>query len=345
MISAANIAMQGLIKAGAAGLLPLLFLWSCDFNKEPSRMSGETMGTRWHVSAELPPAQTPEKLTVVIQQALDRVNLSMSTYLPASDLGRFNRAPVMQWVDIGPDTYEVTRVALQVAFETEFAFNPAVAELVDLWGFGPTRAPDKVPTDSQIVAALEHTQLENLEFDQTKPALRKRAALQLDYSAIAKGYAVDLVALRLDQALVRNYMIEVGGEVRTMGRHPNGRPWRIGIEAPQLGQGNPVAAIELTNESVATSGDYRNYREIDGVRYSHTIDPVSGHPVTHHLASVTVVAPTAVVADAYATALSVMGPEKGMAFAEFQALPVYMLVKQGDGFNAVYSTAFEPYRK
>ena len=302
------------------------------------------MGTRWHVSAELPTAQSPEKLTVVIQQALDRVNQSMSTYLVDSDLGEFNRAPELQWVDIGPDTYQVTRVALQVALETEFAFNPAVAELVDLWGFGPAQAPDKVPTDSQISAALAHTQLENLEFDQIKPALRKRAPLQLDYSAIAKGYAVDLVALRLEQALVRNYMVEVGGEVRTMGRHPNGRPWRVGIETPDLGQGNPIAAIELANEAVATSGDYRNYREVDGVRYSHTIDPVSGHPVTHNLASVTVVAPTAVFADAYATAISVMGPEKGLAFAEDQALPVYMLVKQGDEFTAVYSSAFEPYR-
>ncbi len=326
-------------------LLPLLFLLSCDFHKEPARMSGETMGTRWHVSAELPRAQSPEKLTAVIQQALDRVNQSMSTYLVDSDLGKFNRAPELQWVDIGPDTYEVTRVALQVALETENAFNPAVAELVDLWGFGPTSVPDQVPTDSQIVAALAHAQLDNLEFDQIKPALRKRSAMQLDFSAIAKGYAVDLVALRLDQALVRNYMIEVGGEVRTMGRHPNGRPWRIGIEAPQpAGRGNAIAAIELLNEAVATSGDYRNYREVDGVRYSHTIDPVSGYPVTHNLASVTVVAPTAVFADAYATAISVMGPERGLAFAEFQALPVYMLVKQGDGFKAVFSSAFEPYR-
>jgi FAD:protein FMN transferase len=307
-------------------------------------MSGETMGTRWHVSAELPTAQSPEKLTAVIQLALDRVNQSMSTYLADSDLGKFNRAPELQWVDIGPDTYEVTRVALQVAQETENAFNPAVAELVDLWGFGPTSVPDKVPTDSQIVAALAHAQLDNLEFDQIKPALRKRSALQLDFSAIAKGYAVDLVALRLDQALVRNYMIEVGGEVRTMGRHPNGRPWRIGIETPQLAQGKAIAAIELVNESVATSGDYRNYREVDGVRYSHTIDPASGYPVTHKLASVTVVAPTAVFADAYATAISVMGPERGLAFAEFQALPVFMLVKQGDEFKAVYSSAFEPYR-
>lgn len=337
--------MRGPLKAGAAGLLPLLLLWSCSSNKEPTRMSGETMGTRWHVSVELPLSQTPAQLTSAVQQVLDRVNQSMSTYLANSDLGKFNSAPVQQWVVIGPDTYEVTRVALQVAQETDNAFNPAVGELVDLWGFGPTSVPDtKMPTESQVVAALAHTRLDNLEVDELVPALRKRAVLQLDYSAIAKGYAVDLVALKLDEARVSNYMIEVGGEVRTMGRHPNGRPWRIGIETPQVAQGNAIAALELENEAVATSGDYRNYREVDGERYSHTIDPASGYPVTHKLASVTVVAPTAVLADAYATAINVMGPDRGLAFAESRALPVFMLVKQDGEFEAVYSSAFEPYR-
>ena len=137
-----------------------------------------------------------------------------------------------------------------MALETEFAFNPAVAgNWWTLWGFGPAQAPDKVPTDSQIAAALAHTQLENLEFDpgiQARSAQARATAIGL-LPAIAKGYAVDLVALRLEQALVRNYMVEVGGEVRTMGRHPNGRPWRVGLETPDLGQGNPIAAIELAN--------------------------------------------------------------------------------------------------
>ncbi len=335
--------MPGLLKAGVAVLLPFLLLLSCTFHEEPVRLSGDTMGTRWHVSAELPASHGPEQLKDLVQRELDSVNESMSTYRDDSDLGRFNRAPVLEWVTISPATFEVTEVALRVSRETDNAFNPAVAELVDLWGFGPSARDGNVPTSVQIGVALEATQLDRLDLDPAGPALRKRAALQLDYSAIAKGYGVDRVAAVLEQAGVRNFMVEVGGEVRTRGAHPDGRPWRIGIEVPQMVQGEAIAALEPNDEAVATSGNYRNYREVDGVRYSHTIDPANGYPVTHNLASVTVVAPTAVVADAYATAISVMGPDEGMAFAESRALPVYMLVKKDSGFEVRHSSAFAPY--
>lgn len=324
-------------------LLSLLLFVACSREIELTRLSGETMGTTWHVSLRVPVEHTPEQLAETVQQALDRVNASMSTYRPDSDLGRFNQSPTMQWIDISPDTFEVTRIALQVARETDNAFNPAVAELVDLWGFGPTDREGVLPSAAQIATALADSQLDNLEFDQVKPAMRKLAPMQLDYSAIAKGYGVDLVALRMEQAGVRDYMIEVGGEVRTAGRHSSARPWRIGIERPQLAQGDAIAAIALGSEAVATSGDYRNYREVDGVRFAHTIDPVTGYPVVHTLASVTVIAPTATLADAYATAINVMGPERGLEFAEEMALPVYMLVKEEQGFAALMSAAFAPY--
>ncbi len=324
-------------------LLPLLFLAACAFDEEPVRLSGETMGTRWHVSTEQPAGLSTAQLKELIQRQLDSVNESMSTYRDDSDLGRFNTAPPYQWVDITAATHEVTTIALQVSRETDNAFNPAVAELVDLWGFGPTDRKGDVPTGGQIAAALETTRLDRLEIDPARPALRKRGTLQLDYSAIAKGYGVDLVTEALDAAGIRHFMVEVGGEVRTRGRHPGGRPWRIGIETPQMVQGEAIAAVEPRDEAVATSGDYRNYREIEGVRYSHTIDPGTGYPVTHTLASVTVLAPTAVLADAYATAISVMGPERGMAFAQSRALPVYMVVKTEAGFETRHSQAFASY--
>jgi thiamine biosynthesis lipoprotein len=288
--------------------------------------------------------QTSAQLTAVIQRALDQVDASMSTYQAQSDLGRFNRAAPGQWVSISRQTLEVTRIAMQVAAQSNYAFNPAVAALVDLWGFGPTEnSAQSAPDAAQIEAAQAAGRLQNLEIDESTPALRKRSAMSLDYSAIAKGYGVDRVALALEQAGIYDFMVEVGGEVRTAGLHPEGRPWRIGIERPHLQQGQAVLAITLADEAVATSGDYRNYRELDGRRYSHTIDPATGYPVSHQLASVTVLAPTAVLADAYATAITVMGPERGLLFAERMALPVYMLVKQGEGFTAIHSSAFERY--
>lgn len=345
MISAARPGFLANYKARVALLLSLLFLWSCS-QQQPGvvQLSGETMGTSWHVSAGIASQANSEQLTELVQRALDQVNDAMSTYQAQSDLGRFNRAVPGQWVPISRQTLEVTLIALQVALQSDNAFNPAVAALVDLWGFGPTGSKGQgAPTAIQIEAAMAASQLQQLEIDETVPALRKQSAMSLDYSAIAKGYGVDQVAQQLERAGIHNYMVEVGGEVRTAGEHPEGRPWRIGIERPQLLQGQAVLAIALGDEAVATSGDYRNYRELDGRRYSHTIDPATGYPVSHRLASATVLAPTAVLADAYATAITVMGPERGLAFAESMALPVYLLVKQGDGFEARHSSAFERY--
>ena len=345
MILAARAAVWEHYAARVALLLSLLFLGSCN---QPQtvvvKLSGETMATSWHVTAGTVPGLKAQQLQALVQQALDQVNDAMSTYQPQSDLSRFNRAAPGQWVTISPQTLEVTQIALRVALQSGNAFNPAVAALVDLWGFGPSdRTGQAVPTASEIAAALAAGQLQGLQVDESVPALRKASAMSLDYSAIAKGYGVDQVAQQLQRVGVSNYMVEVGGEVRTSGKHPEGRPWRIGIERPQLLQGQPVLAVALGNEAVATSGDYRNYRELDGRRYSHTIDPTTGHPVSHRLASATVLAPTAVLADAYATAITVMGPERGLAFAESMALPVYLLVKQGEGFEARHSSAFERY--
>ncbi len=343
MILAAN--LPGILYplARTACLFSLLFLGACGEQSVLVELSGETMGTRWHVSVATSADKPSEQLTALIQDTLDQVDAGMSTYRPDSDLGRFNRAAPGQWVTISPQTLDVTGIALRVAEQTGNAFNPAVATLVDLWGFGPGELGASVPDEAQIEAALSTTRLDQLELDSTVPALRKLSPMQLDYSAIAKGYGTDQVAVQLERAGLHDFLVEVGGEVRTAGEHPRGRPWRVGIERPQRVQGRAIAALSLADEAVATSGDYRNYREVDGRRYSHTIDPATGYPVSHRLASVTVLAPTAVLADAYATAINVMGPVAGLAFAEKMALPVYLLVKQQEGFEVLYSSAFEPY--
>jgi thiamine biosynthesis lipoprotein len=172
--------------------------------------------------------------------------------------------------------------------------------------------------------------------------ISKTSPVRLDLSAVAKGYAVDLVADLLEMLALPDYLVEVGGEMRLGGSNSQGKPWRIAVEQPSVIP-QVQRIIELGDVAMATSGDYRNYFEVDGVRYSHTIDPRTGRPITHSLASVTVLAPTCAEADAWATALSVMGEEQGLAVAEQLNLPVYMLVKSENGFKAVSSLAFDPY--
>lgn len=328
-----------------AWLLSFLFALGCTpATEEAIPLAGNTMGTTWYASVVPPTNIEAEQLVSLLQAALDQVDASMSTYRDDSDLGRFNAAQIGECIAISEDTLNVTQIALKVAEQSHNAFNPAVASLTNLWGFGPAAATATArPSTAAIEAAMKSTDLNHLELSIPDSRLCKRGPVQLDYSAIAKGYGTDRAAEVLEEAGINNYMVEVGGEVRTAGHHPAGRAWRIGIERPQLTRGAAIAAISLVNEAVATSGDYRNYREMDGVRYSHTIDPASGVPIAHALASVTVVAPTAVLADAYATAINVMGPEEGLGFAESMSLPVYLLLKDGEGFEARFSSAFEPY--
>lgn len=343
MILVVNSSRNAIKKARAVGLLSLLFFLGCSHEPDVLEFSGATMGTRWHVTLVTLNGQKPEDLQAGIQSALDSVDSAMSTYQHDSDLSRFNRAVPGQWVGISAQTLAVTQVALRVAEQTDNAFNPAVAELVELWGFGAQEQGATIPGVEQVEAALAQTRLQRLELDASAPALRKLAPLKLDYSAIAKGYGADQAAESLERAGIGNYLVEVGGEVRCAGARADGNPWRVGIERPQLLRGEAYAAITLSNEAVATSGDYRNYREVGGQRFSHTLDPATGYPVSHPLASVSVIAPTAVLADAYATAIAVMGPVHGLVFAEALSLPVYMLVRDGAEFIAVASSEFEDY--
>jgi thiamine biosynthesis lipoprotein len=211
---------------------------------------------------------------------------------------------------------------------------------VDLWGFGPVTTDNVVPSDEQINTALteigyQHVRLADDRLSKTQP-------LRLDLSAVAKGYAVDQIADMLEMLALPDYLVEVGGEMRLSGSNPKGQPWRIAVEQPSLIP-QVQQVIEVADTSMATSGDYRNYFESDGVRYSHSIDPRTGRPVSHGLASVTVLAATCAEADAWATALTILGEEQGMLLAEQLELAVYMLVKADEGFEALSSSAFAPY--
>ena len=225
---------------------------------------------------------------------------------------------------------------------TDGAFDITVGPLVNLWGFGPGDSIAEPPSDAEIRALLDSVGHQHLQADCEQPALRKALpGLVLDMSAFGKGYAADAVGDQLDAKGYANYLVEVGGELRVRGHNARGEKWAIGIEAPLVDQRRPYAVVRLTDTAVATSGDYRNYFEADGTRYSHTIDTRTGRPITHSLASVTVVDPRGYRADALATALLVLGPEQGMQLATRENLAVLFLLRGESGFDEQASPAFE----
>lgn len=296
--------------------------------------TGRAMGTSYAVTADCPagiPAQT-------VAAVLARVDSRMSTYRPESELMRFNGAPTGVWVDVSAELVDVVVAAKVVAEETGGAFDPTVGPLVAVWGFGAS-ASRAAPTDADIRAARERVGHRHVRTRRSPPALAKDRPLAMDLSGIAKGHAVDGMADALDAAGCRAYLAELGGEIRARGLSPSGGPWRLGIDAPSDGRLDEV--VVLRRGGVATSGDYRQFRERDGRRESHIVDPRSGHPIDHRLASVTVVAPTARAADAYATALMVLGERDGRRFAEEAGLAAVFIVRAGDGFEVMRSVAME----
>lgn len=330
----------------AVWLLALVFmLQACTPGPEVWRFKGPVMGTSFHVTIVSPPAAL-ERTAVQngVAAALVEVDREMSTFKADSDVSRFNRAAPGEWVAVSPGTAAVVAKALEVHALSGGAFDITVSPLVDLWGFGAgSHASARLPTDDEIASATAHVGSKELGVRLDEPALIKHAERQIDLSAIAKGYGVDRAAQWLQAQGIDNYMVEVGGEVRAAGRNPTGHAWRIGIEAPGTANDTVITAVALRDKAVATSGDYRNYFERDGKRYSHTIDPATGRPISHDLASVTVIADDCMSADAFATAIDVLGPEKGLELAERQGLPVYLLIRVGDGFEAHHNSAFEPF--
>ena len=276
-----------------------------------------------------------------VKAALDEVNQRMSTWLDDSELSRFNASASTDWQPVSASLCKLIERALAISADTAGAFDVTVLPLVDLWGFGADGGVAGVPSAADVDAVRQRTGYPKLAADCDAPALRKaRSDLEVDLSAIAKGYGVDRVADRLDALGFGNYLVEVGGELRVRGTKTSGAPWRIGLERPEAGIPAVQTGLELRDTSVATSGDYRNYYEVDGERYSHTIDPTTGAPVRHTTASVTVLAPLAVEADALATALLVMGAEEGLSFAEARGIAALFLDRRGSEIHARPTPAF-----
>jgi len=302
------------------------------------------MGTYYRITARCPDVGR-ETLSAEVERTLTTVNGQMSTYLETSELSSFNQAPVDVWLPASAELRMVIRTAQEISALSGGAFDVTVGPLVNLWGFGPDGTILHAPSPDAVEEARQRVGSRFLELDDARGELRKQRALYVDLSAIAKGYGVDQVAGRLETLGCTDALVDVGGEVAGHGHAPSGHPWRIGIEVPDPETFGAVQKIiPIGDMALATSGDYRNFLDLDdGRRVSHTVDPRTGSPVTHDLASVTVLHRSTMWADGLATALNVLGPEAGPALAEREGLAATFLIRRADGFEERYTSAMRNY--
>lgn len=321
------------------------FVSACTEQHKVMSLAGNTMGTTYHIKVvpnELMP--TAQLLQAEIDLALEQVNDQMSTYRTQSEISRFNSLPLEQSVEVSADTIKVVKEGVRLHYITDKALDITLGPLVNLWGFGPDKRPTKIPSQAEIAAAKAKTGIHELAIDGQR-LVKHNAHLYLDLSSIAKGFGVDKVAGILNKYQTSGYLVEIGGELRIKGTKADGSPWRVAIEKP-TDEGIAVQqVIEPGTMSMATSGDYRNYYEEEGQRFTHIIDPRNGLPIHHKLASVTVLHEECMTADGFATAMMVLGTEASLALAKKEHLAIMLIEKQAEGFKVYYSDAFKPFVK
>ncbi|HEV8076753.1 MAG TPA: FAD:protein FMN transferase [Marinobacter sp.] len=345
--------LLSMVKPARAAVVSVFFalamaaLAGCSFKPEQQvwEISGPIFGTRYHISVVMEDNQARlQQLASGIDQALEGVDAAMSTWREDSELSRFNARPDQSgWTDLSAPLHTVLREAEAVSVLTQGAFDITIGPVVNLWGFGPNARPDTVPDDAMLAQVLSSTGHDKIELRNQPPGLRTSEQQYLDLSAIAKGYGVDEVARYLAAEGVSGYLVEIGGEVSVAGRKPDGSAWRLAIETPGEEAEQVNRVIALDNGALATSGDYRNYYEFNGQRYSHTLNPQTGKPITHNLASVTVIAENCMRADALATGFNVMGFEDAMALAIRENIPAYFIVRGEAGFETHHTPAFSSF--
>ena len=309
-------------------------------------LGGSTMGTTWQVQVStLNPtalSATGEQIVATLQRLDSQV---FSTYSVDSELSRLNSTPIGVALTVSRELQEVLLLARTINSQSFGTFDVTVGSLVNLWGFGPAPV-QQVPSDDAIKEAMERLGASQYVIDVREGTVQRSADITLDLSAIAKGYAVDRVAELLQKAGYFHFLVEIGGEVRAQGWRAPLQSWNLAIEIPDAGEvQQALALVDNLGEPIALagSGDYRNYFEQAGKRYSHEINPLTGRPIDHALAAVTVMAETAVEADAWATAMMVLGPVDGPLLAERRGLAVYFIIRADQGWESRYTPAFEPY--
>lgn len=325
--------------------LLLFTFFSCNNLKDYDlvELSGTTMGTTYSVKYLNNSSQNIEVVKSNISAILEAVNAQMSTYIPDSELSKFNSLKDTSWFSVSNDLAFVLQQSLEICRLSNGALDITVGPLVNLWGFGPENKPTKIPTDSVIAKALDLVGWENISVTLDPPAVKKKLPdIYCDLSSTAKGFGVDKVADYLVSIGIKSYLVEIGGELRAEGKKSFNKEWRIGISKPD-NNSSLQEVITLNSNAMATSGDYWNYFEENGVRYSHTINPKTGRPIKHKLASITIFAKTCLLADGLATAIDVIGDKAGYQFAMENKLPAYFIIRNNDEFVVNYNHYFQDF--
>lgn len=317
----------------------VIFLTACSQAPQQLHLSGRTMGTTYNIKYVPVEGVDAHSLQTQVDSRLLEINKLMSTYDPDSELSRFNQWQSVEPFQLSPETADVLKEALRLGELSKGVLDVTVGPLVNLWGFGPNARPQKIPTSETITEVRSRIGLDKLAVNDDS-AEKAQPGLYVDLSTIAKGYGVDQLADILLEKGIHNFLVEIGGEMRVAGKKLDGSDWRIAVEKPVTHARAMQRIISIGDNAIATSGDYRNYYELDGVRYSHLIDPRTGYPIQHNLVSVTVVHPSSMTADGLSTALIVMGLEQAMQLAVLEDIAALMVTKEGEEFVEYASPAF-----
>ncbi|MFT6389390.1 MAG: thiamine biosynthesis lipoprotein [Cellvibrionaceae bacterium] len=353
-----NFTLTPIFKASflfVASVLIVVLVSGCDGSEkslDAIYINGPTMGTSYNITVVSPLGNLDqEQLKRDITLLLKSLNQQMSTYIDDSDIIRFNQKPIGEPHIIKDDFLDVLQLSQRIAKLTEGRFDITIGPLVELWGFGSSKRLQEqlIPSDEDIIKAKSRVGWQYLLINQDDKTIKKASDIWLDVSAVAKGYGVDKIAELLEANQIKNFLVEIGGEMRVKGLNRQQQLWRIGIETPSLLQKRVQQLVQFSNKAIATSGDYRNYFEENGKRFSHAINPTTGRPIRHNIASVSVIAETAAEADALATALTVLGEKAAIELAEREQMAVYFIFhddtqkSDGAGYRIVYTDPFKKF--
>ncbi|WP_339530486.1 FAD:protein FMN transferase [Pseudomonas mucidolens] len=318
----------------------LVILAGCGNGESLERFAGPTMGSTYSIKyIRTPGGPAPGDVQPQVEAILDEVDRQLSTYRSDSDIERFNDLPANSCQSMPEAVLRLVRAGEQLSQASGGAFDLTVEPLLNLWGFGPQARAVNVPDPAMLAAARQRVGHQHVRIEGDR--LCKEAAVQVDFNSIAAGYAVDRIAERFHQLGIRRYLVEATGELKAAGRKLDGSPWRVALEEPRDDLQVAERIIAVDGFAVSTSGDYRNYFQQEGRRYSHTLDARTGAPITHALASVSVLAPSALMADGLSSLLLILGPRQGWEYAEKQRIAAFFVMREGTGFVTRSNKAFE----
>lgn len=325
-------------------LIPIFFLLTaCNQKQKETHINGSTMGTYYSIKyVTQNKTISAADLKANIDKRLLKINQQMSTFIPNSELSIFNQSTKDTPIKVSAATLKVISEAIKINRLTLGGLDITVGPIVNLWGFGPNHKPEKIPSNAKIASTLKNIGIDKLTI-KNNFLIKSNSKLYVDLSSIAKGYGVDEIALYLESLNIDNYLVEIGGELKVKGKNGQNKLWKIAIEKPVANLQSVQKIIVPKNMGVATSGDYRNYFEENGTRYSHTINPKTGRPITNHVVSVTVIARSCMQADGLATGFNVLGGEKSLNIANSLNIAIYLIEKTPAGFKEFISNDFKQY--